>query len=201
MIRCCCSLKKSNFERIPLIALYKRAAMSKSLLSLFKKDQCQWFTRESLFHSKKKERFARKKSYFSPCFLQFFTVVPLSMLKSDSLPSLFIPLLFFKELLWANRSCLSLQKSDCEWFAHIALYKRATGVMRSFPRGNHYFALSLTKKIVICLKNQRANSQPWNYVPISLQYSETYSRWERCREDQYSRWEGTYSYIPTGKLL
>ena len=124
VIRCCCSLKKRNFERIPLIALYKRAAMSKSLLSLFKKDQCQWFTREPLFHSKKNERFARKKSYFSPCFLQFFTVFPLSMLKSDSLPSLFIPLLFFKELLWANRSCLSLQK---EWLwvirSHCSLQK------------------------------------------------------------------------------
>ena len=105
--------------------------MSKSLLSLFKKDQCQWFTRESLFHSKNKERFARKKSYFSPCFLQFFTVFPLSMLKSDSLPSLFIPLLFFKELLWVNRSCLSLQKSNHEQIALVALYKRVAWANRS----------------------------------------------------------------------
>ena len=47
------------------------------------------------------------------------------MPKSELLPSLFAQLLFFKEQ-WDASSCCSLQKSDLEWIAPVALYKRAT---------------------------------------------------------------------------
>ena len=45
------------------------------------------------------------------------------MPKSESLPSLFVPLLFFKV---RQNSCCSLQKSDHEQIAPLAIYKKAT---------------------------------------------------------------------------
>ena len=60
----------------------------------------------------------------------------------------------------ANRSRRSFckeQQSDLLWtlFAKIATWAICT-----LNRANHTFALSLSKKRAICMKNQRANSQP-----------------------------------------
>ena len=97
----------------------------------------------------KKRAIRSKKSIF----LQFFTVFPLlcpranrsccSFLKING--SDLLSMLFTKERPWANRSSRSLQKSDCERFAPVALYKIVTGAICSFPKVNLYFALLLTK--------------------------------------------------------
>ena len=42
----------------------------------------------------------------------------------------------FKDRLWAIRSHLSLQKSDREWFTHVALYKRANCSRHSLKKSN-----------------------------------------------------------------
>ena len=62
---------------------------------------------------------------------------------SELLPLLFTQLLFTKEgplAIIANHSHRSLQKSDLEGFAPVALYKRVTGAIRSFSRANGSFA-------------------------------------------------------------
>ena len=94
--------------------------MSDSLSSLFKMSDHELIA-ISLF--------CWKKFVFFTCFWQFFTVFPLFMPKSESLPSLFVPLLFFKV---RQNSCCSLQKSDHEQIAPLAIYKRAT-VSNSIP--------------------------------------------------------------------
>ena len=53
--------------------------------------------------------------------------------------------------------CRSLQKSDHEWFAPVALYIRAMQVICSFSRAHCSFA---QKERAIRSKNQRGNSQP-----------------------------------------
>ena len=128
--------------------------MSKSLLLLFKKERCEWFA----FLLSKIERFNRKNLYFSYVFKSFSLLFPflcprangycrslvcrlfLKSNRSDSLSSLFT-----KEQPWAIHSHSFLQKSNCERFAPVALYKRATVAIRWFPRANRYSALSLTE--------------------------------------------------------
>ena len=55
-------------------------------------------------------------------------------------------------------SKLLILKSDCEWCALVALYKRATGAISSFLRANCYFALLLTK-------NKRFTQKPKSEFP------------------------------------
>ena len=70
----------------------------------------------------------------------FFTVFPPFMPKSELLPLLFSPLLFFKER-W-------------EQFAHDSLSEKSESLFRSFPH----------IKQAIRSKNQREKSLPWNLV-------------------------------------
>ena len=163
----CHSLKKSNREWIALASLYKRATVSKSLTYFFKKEQCQWFTRDSSKLLSKNEPFDRKK----PNFLYVFDSFPpfyakiangshCSLLINSFLNSYGSNLLssfFTKERLWANRSSCSLQMSNRERIAQVAHDKRATGAIHSFSQTNHSFP---HKKREICSKNQWENSQP-----------------------------------------
>ena len=114
----------------------------------------------------KNQQFAQKNSYFSSCFCQFLAAFPLFMRKSKALSrsyflksdtSNLLSSLFIKEQLCANCSRCSLQKSNREQLAPVALYKRAMGAICSFRRANQNFALSLTKNERTRSKN-RANS-------------------------------------------
>ena len=130
-----------------LVALYKRATMSKTLSISFKKSDitdllviranCSHKTSDSL-----------EKTYFSYVFDSFSQFSSLYMPKSESLPSLFDQSLFLKEgrerfttkkWPWANPSRCSLQMSDRERFAPIAYDKRATGAICSFSWANRFF--------------------------------------------------------------
>ena len=71
-----------------------------------------------------------------------------------------LSLIFKKEQLWANFFRLSLQKSDCEWFAQVAHDKRVTGAIHSFSRANSSFSLWLTK-------NERFAQKPNERIPNS----------------------------------
>ena len=53
----------------------------------------------------------------------------------------------FKKGSWANRFHRSFKKSKKEWFAHLKKRK--------------CYLLFFVKKLAICMKNQRAYSQPW----------------------------------------
>ena len=92
------------------------------------------FESESHFPANKNKQIAQKNLLFSPCFWQFFTAFPHFMPKSESLPLLFSPLLFFKEL-W-------------EQFAHDSLSEKSESLFRSFPH----------IKQAIRSKNQREKS-------------------------------------------
>ena len=128
LIRSCCSLKKSDFERIALVALYKRAAMTESRLFLFKKEQREWFACELSESLSKNERFDWKNLYFSyvfHCFSSFYgqeRIAPIALgsvtffLRSNGTDS--IASLFKKEGLWANCSLRSFSWTNCS-FAHI----------------------------------------------------------------------------------
>ena len=105
---------------------------SESLSSLFKKERCEWFALDSYF------------SYV------FFTFFPLFMPKRELLPSLFAQSLFLKERLHSRRS---LQTSDCERFALVALFHEWL-LFRSFAHN----------KRANCSTNLWENSQPWCYV-------------------------------------
>ena len=65
--------------------------------------------------------------------------------------------LFKKEQPWANRSCCSLQKSNREQIALVALLKRATWVIRSWS------ALSLSK-------NKQFSGNNWYFLPLIWQF-------------------------------
>ena len=90
---------------------------------------------------------------FAYVFDTFSLIFPLFMSKSESLLSLFSPSLFFKEQQklfalfalskkkpWANCSHCSLQKSEHEQFAPVALYKKSTWAIFYFLRANCSFA-------------------------------------------------------------
>ena len=138
----------------------------------------------------KNERFTRKNSMKIVFFICFFPVFPLFMPKSESLPSLFAQLLFFKELLWANHSGCSKQKSDRERFAPVALYKRATmsdsfrslmtkdqpwaihsGLSWQKSNGSESLFCSFAhKKRANRSKNRWSNFQPWSDICVAKLY-------------------------------
>ena len=66
------SLKKSNYEQIALVTLYKRAIVSKSILFHFFKKWREWFDRDSLFRSQKTSDSLEKIRIFR-MFWQYFT--------------------------------------------------------------------------------------------------------------------------------
>ena len=85
---------KSQFPPLQMTGLGIRsfALRWKSLSSLFKKERCEWFARDSSeLHAKR--AIHSKNSYFC----MFLTVFPLFMAESESPMSLFAHLLFFKE--------------------------------------------------------------------------------------------------------
>ena len=88
---------KSDREHFAHVALYKR--VNRSLLSLKKSDVSD--------------------SLLIRIFHMFFTFFPLFRPKRELLPSLFAHSLFLKERLHSRRS---LQTSDCERFALVALF-------------------------------------------------------------------------------
>ena len=122
----------------------------------------------------KKRAIRSKKSIF----LQFFTVFPLlcpranrsccSFLKING--SDLLSMLFTKERPWANRSSHSLQKSDCERFAPVALYKICDGRDLLFSKSESLFRSFAHKKRALCSKNQSANSQPCSVTMIAYSY-------------------------------
>ena len=100
----CWKLLISKSNSCSFVKSYK----SKSLLSLFKKEQCEWFA----LSLSKNERFAWKKSNFCMFLTVFHCFSPLQyMPKRESLPLLFALSLFFKK--------------QRKWFPVVALYKRA----------------------------------------------------------------------------
>ena len=63
-----------------------------------------------------------------------------------------LKLLFTKERQWAIPSHHSLQKSDCEQLAQVALYKRAMWVIRSWLRKSLLKNEQITQKIhIFCM--------------------------------------------------
>ena len=132
--------------------------LSKSLSSLFKKSDVS----DSSKSLSKNELFDWKNSYFHMFFTAFSLLWtranhPLSsllrwaFLKRDGSNSLLS--LFTKEGPWANCSRHSLQKSDRERFAPVALSKKATRSIHSFSRVKRSFT---HKKQEVCLKNQKS---------------------------------------------
>ena len=138
---------RSDNERFAHVALYKRATVSDSLMSLFTKEQCEWFTSDLNRLLIKNERFAQNILIFRFANRSRCSSLICSFLKSD--------------LGDLNCSHHSLQKSDREQFAQVAHYKRAVGAIHSFSRANRSFA---HKKQANRLKNQWANSQPWTQL-------------------------------------
>ena len=119
---------KSDREQFAHVALYYR--VNRSLLSLKKSDVSD--------------------SLLIRFFHMFFTFFTLFMPKRELLPSLFAHSLFLKERLHSRRS---LQTSDCERFALVALFHEWL-LFRSFAHN----------KRANCSTNLWENSQPWCYV-------------------------------------
>ena len=119
---------------------------------------CSWFT----LSLSKNEWFAKKNVLFTPRFWQFFTAFPHFMPKSELLPLLCAPSLFFKE--------------RQEQIAPVTIYERAT-VSESlvslftieWPWANRYFALSLTINERFDQKPKERISNPGNDSP-PMQY-------------------------------
>ena len=111
---------------------------------LLKKEPRQWFACDSSVSLSKNERFSRKKMHFSYVFDSF---PPRLCQKSESLPSLFAKSLFFKDrrdqfglvLLWANRSCFSLRKSDRERIPFLPSNQYAACQYSSRPQSETKF--------------------------------------------------------------
>ena len=125
----CRSLQKSDHERIAL--------------DFFKKDRPQRFACDSGKSLSKNDRFARKNVFFK-WLLQFFTVSPLFMLKSESLPSLFAQLLFYRVTVAIH--C----RRHRERIAPVYLYNSATvsDLLPSFMTKEHslFFTSKKNKK-------------------------------------------------------
>ena len=133
-----------------------------------KKERHQWLACDSNKSLSKNERFAKKHTYFLNVFYSFHPfygkewIAPIAFcsvffyFKSDETDLLFRSVALFKRATGAMHSCYSLKKSNCEGFAPIALYKRATMsnllllLMTKewrewFAHFHEQFALSLTK--------------------------------------------------------
>ena len=102
------------------------------------------------------------------CFSPFYAY------KSESLPSLFAPSLFLKE-------CQ-------ERFTPITLYKRATTSHLLFSKSNSLYRSFAHKNRAICLKNPRANSQPWSKSRQKICAFKTIKAWSIAKG--YNKSEG-----------
>ena len=118
------SLQKSNRERVNCCFAHKKRAICLKKFFLY-----HVFTSFLLLSP-----FLGPRANRSQC-----SLFGHSFLKSNGSDLLLS--LFTKEWPWANCSCRSLQKSNHERSAPVALYKRVAGAI--LP--NHYFSLLLTK--------------------------------------------------------
>ena len=95
-------------------SLFRSKLLSLKSESLFKKEWHEWFTHflraNRTFALKKQVICPPKFVVFAMFFLQFFTAFPICMPKSESLPSLFAPSLFFKEY-------FALLHTKIKWYA------------------------------------------------------------------------------------
>ena len=172
----CCSLPKSDTSEL-LLSLFKKRDMSDLLMICF-------FTL-------KKQAIHSKNSYFSPCFWQVFIAFFSLYAQERITPITLCSGALFSRGMGEIHSHRSLQKSNRELFTPLALYKRATGGICSFPRANHYFALSLTKneqfsrktKERICNPEENLMAQSQMYFISSLLFIE--APWEECKEKYY----------------
>ena len=149
------SLKKSRRERIALVAIYKRATVSKSLsISLNKGDISE---------------FLMKKNILFVRFWLFLTVFPPFYAQEWMAPVALCSVALFERAAWAICSFYSLKNSNHEQIASVALYKRATmSVSLLSPMTKERLECmseSLVcpfahKKLVIRSKNWLANSHP-----------------------------------------
>ena len=131
---------KSDSERFTLVAIQKRATVSKSLSQLFTKNRRQWFAHDLSKSLLKNRRFAKKIIFFV-CFWQFFTAFPLFVPRANcSCRSK-------KEWPWANPFRCSLQNSDSQFIESKSLF--------------------CSQKRAICSKNQRANRNPGYWLPYT----------------------------------
>ena len=89
-----CFLQERNRERFAPIALDKRAIVSESLSSIFKKERHYWFARDAS-ESLSKTSDLLEKIHFLVVVDSFSQFFPFFMSKSKSVPSLFAPSLFF----------------------------------------------------------------------------------------------------------
>ena len=111
------------------IAHFKERPWAICSLSLFFKEQHEWFACDSSESLSKNNQFAQ---FFKYIFHVFFTAFPLF------LQSLFAPLLFFKE----RQEQFALQKSGCEW---ITLFQEQIALSLT---KNRRFALKIKEPIV-----------------------------------------------------
>ena len=183
------SLKKSDRERITLVAFNIRVTMSESLSSLFKKE---WFAQDSSKSLSKTSWIRLKKLIFVifHCFSPFLCPscksLPLlwrslrsslicSFLKSNRSHSLLS--LFKKGWPWVNRSCHSYKKATMSDLLPLLFSKER---QEQFAIFHPQIALSLfgSQKTSNSLKNRRVNSLCW----ISP------SKWNNTRSEHISVW-------------
>ena len=138
-------LNITHFKKRPWAICSRRSLqkrnMSELLSSLFKKDWCEWFSRDSSKSLAKNEWFHEKFVFL------YVLVFPRFIPKSESLRSFLksdlsdsLRLLIIKEQLCVICSGCSWQKSNCERFAQVTHDKRAKGVICSFSQANCSFA-------------------------------------------------------------
>ena len=148
----------------------QKSSVSESLLSLFKKEQCEWFDSDSSKSLAKNKWFARKFVFFI-CFDNFSPF----LCPRANLSSLFAHLLFLKsclndllpslsQRLWATCSDCSWHKSNSERFAQVPHDIRVTvsDSLRSLMTKERpeQFPLSLTKNKQIAGKTDEQISNP-----------------------------------------
>ena len=159
--------------------------MSNSLLSLFKKEQHDWFDRDS----SKLLSITRNSNVYDSFSLLFPFLCPRAnrsrhsplshyFLKNKGSDSL--SLLFTKEQPWADRSRCSSHKSNSERFAYGANDKRVTEVIHSFLQVNRSFAFTLTKTSDL-LEIPMREMPTLDFMKISVQ-----GRWRTSRNLKFN---------------
>ena len=145
-------LKISHFkEQLWSVRSCRSLQKSKSLLLLFKKEQCEWFARDASESLAKSERFTQKIDSFPPFYAQEW-IAPVTLGS----------VAFILRATWAFCSWRSLQKSDHERFAQVAHDKRATGAIRSFSQANRSFTHKKTSELL---------EKPMSEFPILVHFS------------------------------
>ena len=142
-----------------------------TVLLLFKKEQCEWFTRDSSRLLAKNKQFAKKNPYFLYVFDSFSLLCCLLLFKREW----FNYSALYKRATWANHSCHSFKKS------HVGNLLRSLMTIewpwaicsgRSWQKSEgSYLLFFLTSELLIhsfANKNDERNSQPCQRETISL---------------------------------